>query len=72
MGRGDRAPYHPLGFTHIAYPPADAAAIGIDLEARPSFDDVVAVWGERAATIGVIVAGLTDEERDLAVLEGRR
>lgn len=34
-------PYHRLGVTHTPYPPADAAALGIDLDARPSFAEVL-------------------------------
>ena len=58
----DPMPYHRLGRTHSSYPPADAAAIGIDLDARPSFVDVMAVRVERMAVIRRIVDGLTDDD----------
>jgi len=49
------------GFTHSGYPPADAAAIGVDLDARPSFDEVIHVRADRMALMHRIVDGLTDE-----------
>jgi hypothetical protein len=55
-------PYHRLGFTQTAYPPADAAALGIDLDARPSFAEVMKVRADRMALIRGIVDGLTDAE----------
>ena len=58
----DPMPYHPLGYTHSAYPPADAAAIGIDLDARPAFDEVMEVRSARMAVVRRIVDGLTDDE----------
>lgn len=54
------APYAPIGVTQAAYPAADAAALGIDLNARPSLDDVLAVRASRMALIRSIVDGLTD------------
>jgi hypothetical protein len=58
----DPVPYHRLGYPYSSYPPADAAAIGIDLDARPSFDEVMAVRADRVAVIRRIVDGLTDDE----------
>lgn len=58
----DPMPYHPLGYTHSSYPPADAAALGIDLDARPSFDEVMEVRADRLAVVRRIVDGLTDDE----------
>jgi DinB superfamily/Pentapeptide repeats (8 copies) len=55
-------PYHRLGVTHTSYPPADAAALGIDLDARPSFAAVMKVRGDRMALVRGIVDGLTDTE----------
>lgn len=55
-------PYHRLGFTHTGYPPADAAALGIDLDARPSFAEVMEVRADRMALVRGIVDGLTDTE----------
>lgn len=42
--------------------PADAAAIGLDVDARPSFDEVIEVRAERMAVVRRIVDDLTDEE----------
>ena len=58
----DPMPYHRLGCTQTGYPAADAAAIGIDLDARPSFDDVLVVRADRMAVIRGIVDGLSDDE----------
>ena len=55
-------PYHRLGLPHDSYPPEDATALGIDLAARPSFDDVVDVRAGRQATVRRIVDGLTDAD----------
>jgi DinB superfamily/Pentapeptide repeats (8 copies) len=58
----DPMPYHRLGFTHSSYPPADAATLGIDLDARPSFDEVMQARTDRMAVMRRIVDGLTDDE----------
>jgi hypothetical protein len=55
-------PYHRIGVTHSSYPPADAAALGIDLDARPSFAEVLEVRADRLALVRRIVDGLTDSE----------
>ncbi len=55
-------PYHRLGYTHSSYPPADAVAIGIDLDAQPSFDEVMAVRADRVAVVRRTLDGLTDDE----------
>lgn len=57
----EERPFHRLGLTHSPYPQADAAAIGIDLTARPSFDEVLQVRADRMATVRRIVDGLTEE-----------
>ena len=53
-------PYHPMGLTHTGYPPADAAALGIDPDARPSLAEVMEVRDNRMALVRAIVEGLTD------------
>ncbi len=58
----DPMPYDRLGYTQSGYPPADAAAIGLDLDARPSFDEVMEVRADRMAVMRRIVDGLTDDE----------
>jgi DinB superfamily/Pentapeptide repeats (8 copies) len=55
-------PYHRLGITHTSYPPADAAALGIDLDARPSYAEVMEVRADRVALVRGIVDGVTDTE----------
>jgi len=59
----DRAqPYHRLGLVHTGYDPVVARELGVDLDATPSFDEVLAVRAERMAMVGGIVAGVTDAE----------
>lgn len=53
-------PYHRLGFPHSSYPPEDAAALGLDLAADPTFDEVLEVRADRMALVRGIVDGLTD------------
>ncbi len=55
-------PYHRLGLTHTAYSAADAAALGIDLDARPSYAEVLQARTDRMALVRGIVDGLTDSE----------
>jgi hypothetical protein len=54
-------PYHRLGLPQSWYPAADAAALGIDLTARPSHAEVLAARADRMAVMRRIVAGLTDD-----------
>lgn len=55
-------PFHRLGLPQTAYRPADAAALGIDVAARPTFDEVMAVRVERMAVVRGLVDGLTGDE----------
>jgi hypothetical protein len=55
-------PYHRLGLPQTAYAPADAAALGMDLDARPSLAEVMTVRADRMALVRRIVQGLTDTE----------
>jgi uncharacterized damage-inducible protein DinB len=59
-------PYHRLGLPQTAYPPADAAALGMDLDADPSFTEVMRVRADRLALVRRIVAGLTDADLERA------
>lgn len=59
---GPQRPFHRLGVTHTSYPPADAAAIGIDLGAQPSFAEVLEARADRMALVRGIVDNLTDAE----------
>jgi hypothetical protein len=56
------APFHSLSLPQTAYAPADAAALGMDLDARPSFAEVKKVRADRMALVRRIVDGLTDTE----------
>ena len=55
-------PFDRLGLTHSAYPRADATALGVDLDARPTVDDVLAVRADRVARVHAIIDGLTEAE----------
>ena len=55
-------PYHRLGYTYSGYPASDAAAIGVDIAAWPSFDEVIDVRADRMAVMRRVVDGLTDDE----------
>jgi DinB superfamily/Pentapeptide repeats (8 copies) len=57
-------PYHPLGLPQTWYPPQDAAALGIDIEASPKFAEVLKVRGDRMTVIRRIVDALTDSEME--------
>jgi hypothetical protein len=57
---GEQAPYHRLGLPQPGYPPADAAALGIDLDARPTLAEVKEVRASRMALVRGIMDGLTD------------
>jgi hypothetical protein len=54
-------PYHPLGLPQSWYPAADAAALGIDLTAQPSYTEILAARADRMAVMRRIVAGLTGD-----------
>jgi hypothetical protein len=55
-------PYHRLGLPQSWYPAADAAALGIDVTAQPSYPEILAARSDRMAVIGHIVAGLTGND----------
>jgi DinB superfamily/Pentapeptide repeats (8 copies) len=52
-------PYHPLGLPQSWYPAADAAALGIDPDADPGYDEILAARADRMAVIRRIMTGLT-------------
>jgi uncharacterized damage-inducible protein DinB len=54
-------PYHPIGLPQSWYPVADAAALGIDLAAQPSYSEILAARDDRMAVMRRIVDGLTDD-----------
>jgi len=53
-------PYHRLGLPHTGYPPADAAAVGLDVDACASLAEVKELRVNRMALVRGIVDGLTD------------
>jgi hypothetical protein len=61
-------PYHPLGLPQPGYSPANAAALGIDLDARPSLAEVTEARGTRMTLVRGIVDGLTDDDLERACL----
>jgi hypothetical protein len=57
-------PYHRLGLPQTAYAPADAAALGIDLDARPSYAEVMKARADRTGLVRRLVGRLTDADLD--------
>ena len=55
-------PYHRLGLTQTTYPPADAAGLGLEIDARPSYAEVMAVRADRQAVVRGILERLNDAE----------
>jgi hypothetical protein len=64
MIRSEERPFHPAGLPPTDYPQADAAALGIDLAARPSYAEAVAMHAERRAQVRDVVATVTDAGLD--------
>jgi hypothetical protein len=58
----EERPYHPLGLTQSWYAPADAANLGIDIDASPSYAEVLAARADRFGLIRQIVDPLTDSD----------
>jgi uncharacterized damage-inducible protein DinB len=58
----EEMPYHPIGIPQSWYPPAAAAALGIDLARQPGYDEILAARRDRMAVIRRIVTGLTDDD----------
>jgi hypothetical protein len=55
-------PFHRLGLPQTAYAPADAAALGMDLDARPSYAEVMEARVDRMALVRGLVDALTRAE----------
>jgi hypothetical protein len=55
-------PFHRLALPQTAYSPADAAKLGMEVTAQPSYAEVVQVRAERMALVRGLMAGLTDDE----------
>jgi uncharacterized protein YndB with AHSA1/START domain len=59
---GEVAPFHAAGRPHSSYPLEHVRALGIDADARPSFDAAVECWQGRMATVRHLVDSLTDAD----------
>lgn len=57
----EERPYHRLGLPQSWYPAADAAALGIDVAARPSADEVLAALDSRREVLRDVLGALTDD-----------
>ena len=64
MVLGEPKPYHALGLPPTDYPAEDAAGLGLDIAARPSFTDVMEVRADRMTLMRSIVTNVTDAELD--------
>jgi DinB family protein len=56
----EEMPFHTLALPQTAYAPGDAAALGMDLDARPSFAEVMKVRADRMTLVRGLVDSLTD------------
>lgn len=61
-------PFHPLALPQTAYAPADAAKLGMQLDAQPTYAEVLAARVDRLAVVQGILDGLTDAELGRACL----
>ncbi len=59
-------PYHRLGVVHTSYPAEEAAALGMDLDARPTYTEVLQARGSRMAVVRRVVDGLGDADLERA------
>jgi DinB superfamily len=64
MIRGEELPFHRTGLPPTDYPDAGAAELGIDLAARPSHDQAVAMHADRRAQVRRVLEAVTDAELD--------
>jgi hypothetical protein len=55
-------PYHPLGLPQSWYPRSDAAALGMDLTAQPSYAEIQAARADRIGVMRRILADLTNDD----------
>ena len=58
----EEMPYHRLGLPQTAYAPADAAALGIDPTADPTWPEILAARADRLAVTAAILNNLTDAD----------
>ena len=59
---GQPMPYHRLGLPPTDYSPTEAAGLGVDIAARPSFAEVMDVRADRIALVRDMLADVTDTE----------
>ena len=57
---GEPSPWDPLALPHTEM--SDEPSIPVDLAARPSLDEVLALRADRMATVRQVLADLTDEK----------
>ena len=62
MVRGHDRPFHSAGLPPTGYPAAGAADLGIDLTARPSYAEAVAMHAERGERVRTFLATVTGAE----------
>lgn len=62
MVRRQDRPFHSAGLPPTSYPVAAAADLGIDLTARPSYAESVAMYAERGEQVRKFLAGVTGAE----------
>lgn len=62
MARAEARPFHRIGLPTGDYPSDAARQIGVDLDARPSWDEILEVRANRAAMMRDAVEGLTEAE----------
>ncbi len=55
MVRGEEMPFHRVGLPPTDYPDEGAPELGIDLDARPSYDEVVPLFADRTAQVRRVV-----------------
>ena len=63
MISGESLPFHRLGVPSSGYPDDGAREIGIDVDADPSYAEVVEAHVERAEQVRRFLGGLTDDNR---------
>jgi hypothetical protein len=58
----EQGPFHRLGLPPTDSPPSEAAELGVDPAATPSFDEIVAEYSSRVAQVSDLVAAVTDDQ----------
>jgi uncharacterized damage-inducible protein DinB len=58
----DPKPFHPLALPQTAYDPADAATLGMTLDAHPTYAEALAARADRAAVAQAVFDSLTNAD----------